>query len=282
MSFVNRIKQNKKIRKRFESLYYWFAAFGLEPIKLIYSLKGFVVVLREYFILKKQNKNLNYKLRFRIPCLGDRWENCGTTSGHYFHQDLLVARKIYETNPQKHVDVGSRTDGFVAHIATFREIEVFDVRPLEAKIHNMNFIQADLMKPQNQFMNYCDSLSCLHALEHFGLGRYGDPIDIQGHIKGFNNLVKILKPKGALYFSVPIGEERIDFNGMRVFDISTILNLGKEHLLELESFSFVNDAGNLTENITLTQELIDTNCDCYYGCGIFEFIKKQLLLDGYI
>jgi hypothetical protein len=31
---------------------------------------------------------------------------------------------------------------------------------------------------------YCDSLSCLHALEHFGLGRYGDPIDPRGHEKG--------------------------------------------------------------------------------------------------
>ena len=138
----------------------------------------------------------------------------------------------------------------------------------------MNFVQADLMKPQKQFENYCDSLSCLHALEHFGLGRYGDPIDIQGHIKGFANLVKILKPNGILYFSVPIGDERIDFNSMRVFNITTILELAKDHSLELKSFSYVNDAGNLNENITMTEELINKNFDCYYGCGIFEFIKK--------
>lgn len=273
MSLINRIKKNKKLRKNFQSFYYWISAFGLEPIKMIYSIKGVILVVKEYFILKKQNKQFNYKLRFSVPCLGDRWEDCGTTSGHYFHQDLLVARKIYNANPQKHVDIGSRTDGFVAHVATFREIEIFDVRPSEAKIPNMNFKQSDLMQPQEQYENYCDSLSCLHALEHFGLGRYGDPIDIQGHIKGFKNLVKILASNGTFYFSVPIGEERIDFNGMRVFDISTILNLAKVHSLELKTFSYINDAGDLNENIILTTELIDNNCDCYYGCGIFEFLK---------
>ena len=37
---------------------------------------------------------------------------------------------IYAARPEKHVDVGSRVDGFVAHVASFREIEVFDVRPI--------------------------------------------------------------------------------------------------------------------------------------------------------
>ena len=37
----------------------------------------------------------------------------------YFHQDFVVARKIFERNPRLHIDVGSRVDGFVAHVATF-------------------------------------------------------------------------------------------------------------------------------------------------------------------
>jgi len=43
-----------------------------------------------------------------------------TASGHYFHQDLLVAGKIFKNNPIKHVDIGSRMDGFIAHVASFR------------------------------------------------------------------------------------------------------------------------------------------------------------------
>jgi len=52
--------------------------------------------------------------------LTDRFDPGGDASGHYFHQDLIVARRIFERDPRKHVDVGSRIDGFVAHLAVFR------------------------------------------------------------------------------------------------------------------------------------------------------------------
>ena len=42
------------------------------------------------------------------------------------------------------------------------------------------------MNPQD--FGQTDSLSCLHAIEHFGLGRYTDPIDINIHIKGLTTL----------------------------------------------------------------------------------------------
>ena len=57
-----------------------------------------------------------------FPCLRDRYEAGGVASGHYFHQDLLVAQWLNAANPQRHIDVGSRVDGFVAHVAAFREI----------------------------------------------------------------------------------------------------------------------------------------------------------------
>jgi hypothetical protein len=62
--------------------------------------------------------------------LEDFADNAGVAKGHYFHQDLLVAKYIFEAKPERHIDVGSRVDGFVAHVASFREIEVLDVRPL--------------------------------------------------------------------------------------------------------------------------------------------------------
>ena len=59
--------------------------------------------------------------------LQDYSDNAGQNKGHYFHQDLLVAKMIYDTKPRRHIDIGSRLDGFVAHVASFREIEVFDI-----------------------------------------------------------------------------------------------------------------------------------------------------------
>src|SRR5712692_9241557 len=68
-----------------------------------------------------------YSGRLEIrPCLHDRGAEAGAVRGEYFWQDLYVAQKIFKASPRKHVDVGSRINGFVAHVASFREIEVID------------------------------------------------------------------------------------------------------------------------------------------------------------
>ena len=41
-----------------------------------------------------------------------------------------------------------------------------------------------------------DSLSCIYALEHYGLGRYGDPIDPDGWLKGLIEMQRILTRGG--------------------------------------------------------------------------------------
>ncbi|GGD60058.1 hypothetical protein GRI62_00390 [Erythrobacter arachoides] len=81
--------------------------------------------------------------------LYDFADNAGTASGDYFHQDLLVAKLVFEAQPRRHIDVASRVDGFVAQLACFREVEVVDVRPLPPSVHtNIKFVQVDLTRPQ--------------------------------------------------------------------------------------------------------------------------------------
>ncbi|MBN1123869.1 MAG: DUF268 domain-containing protein [Sedimentisphaerales bacterium] len=200
----------------------------------------------------------------------------GSAKGHYFHQDLLVARRIYQNQPNLHVDVGSRVDGFVAHVASFRPIVILDIRPLsnEKSISNLRFIQADLTAPiEDKFVDYCDSLSCLHALEHFGLGRYGDSVNYDGYMLGLNNFWKILKQGGKFYVSVPIGPQRIEFNAHRVFSVSFLLECFSDKY-HIDQFSFVDDRGDLYENIPITDADAENNFGCVYGCGIFEMTKK--------
>jgi SAM-dependent methyltransferase len=239
--------------------------------KLIKAMPSF---LREYRMLKKQTMNGPDDFPFGIfyPCIEERFQESGTASGHYFHQDLLVAGKIFRNNPVKHVDIGSRVDGFVSHIASFREIEVFDIRKLTIQIDNIIFKQADLMDPKLNLPDYCDSLSCLHALEHFGLGRYGDKIDYHGHLLGWQNIYNVLKRNGKLYFSVPIGRQRIEFNAHRVFSLDYLLKMMKDRY-QIDSFSYVNDAGDLIKNADLNNDSIENNFSCHYGCGIFELTK---------
>ena len=111
---------------------HWFLSsqLGFDPIRICTSLRGIPIYIRSYFKFKKM-----YKGKIEImPCLSDRYGEGGATKSEYFWQDLLVARLIYKSNPLRHVDIGSRFDGFVAHIASFRDCEVFDVRPITTKI----------------------------------------------------------------------------------------------------------------------------------------------------
>jgi SAM-dependent methyltransferase len=247
--------------------------FGFDPIMFLNSVRGVPFFFKDLSAIKKQKgKNNDFSFGKKFPILNERFTSSGIMSGHYFHQDLLIARKIFQNNPKRHVDIGSRTDGFVAHVAVFREIEIIDIRHQESKVKNIIFKQADLMQLPYEMVDYCDSVSALHSLEHFGLGRYGDPIDYYGHLKGINNIYKILKPGGKFYFSVPVGPQRIEFNAQRVFAISYLLSIFKDKFI-INSFSYVNDKGDLFENCQLQQTEIDNNFNCNYGCGIFELTK---------
>lgn len=206
-----------------------------------------------------------------FPCLRDADDAGGTATGHYFHQDLHVAQRVFALKPERHIDVGSRVDGFVAHVASFREIDVLDIRPIrQSRISAIRFRQADLMRLPEDLQGSTDSVSCLHALEHFGLGRYGDPIDPAGYEKGFRSLEAMLLPGGVLHLSVPIGRQRIEFNAHRIFDPTTILELAAPKL-QCAMFSFVDDHGDLHTNVGTGGEALRIARDFNYGCGIFEF-----------
>ncbi len=118
-----------------------FVTFGINPLQTIMAFKGIPIYYKNRKLLKRQEKYASEKFPFSMPypCLGDRFNNAGKATGHYFHQDLLVARRIYQNNPSLHIDIGSRIDGFVAHVASFRNIEIIDVRPLAYKIPNVTF-----------------------------------------------------------------------------------------------------------------------------------------------
>jgi len=223
-------------------------------------------------IKKQRKKERDFPIRY-FPILSDKFAEAGVLSGDYFHQDLLVAKKIFSANPVKHVDIGSRVDGFVAHVAVFRKIEVLDIRELNSSVENISFTKADLMKLPENMINYCDSISALHSIEHFGLGRYGDPIDYNGHLKAIENITQMLKPSGTFYFSVPVGKQRIEFNAHRVFSIPYLWNILKDNY-NLQSFSYVDSLGSLRENVDIADKSIEADSlMCDYGLAIFELQK---------
>ena len=248
-------------------IYYFLTNICIEP-RRVFSLRHYLRYRTQYTDFQRQGGIINYK----FAILTDYDDQAGAVDGAYFHQDLLVAQFIYKNNPLRHIDIGSRIDGFVAHVASFRKIEVMDVRGIK-NIGNCNisFIQADLMNEDCAQNNITDSISCLHAIEHFGLGRYGDPVDPRGHIKGFNNIIRMLQTNGTLFISFPIGNEsEIHFNAHRIFHPKDIfLWPENKNSIKLERFDYVDDSGKLHQNINVENTKLNfTNC-----CGIYTFKK---------
>jgi hypothetical protein len=199
------------------------------------------------------------------PILTDFGAQAGTAHGHYFRQDLWAARRIHAARPALHVDVGSRIDGFVAHVLSFMPVTVVDIRPLASDIDGLTFIQGNMCRLEFP-SNSIPSISCLHAVEHVGLGRYGDPIDPEGCFTAMRELGRVVAPGGRLYLGTPVGEERLAFNSERVFDPRTVVSTLSA--LRLVSFDAVDDQDRFVANASLT-----ALARAAYACGLFEFTK---------
>jgi hypothetical protein len=260
--------KSKAYNYTYKLLKHWYISlrsrksFWIFPIKLI-DYRHLITWMRSVINFKKHGGEIT---RY-WPILTERKSSSGDIQGHYFHQDLLVAQFVFEKSPLRHVDVGSRIDGFVAHCAAFREIEVLDIRDLPDSAHdNIRFKKQDLMGGAD--LPLADSVSCLHTLEHFGLGRYGDPINPNGHLVGFQNLLSMLKAEGILYISFPIGrKDAVHFNAHRIFHPKSILEWEGHEKLKLIRFDYVDDLGYLHKE----HDLMSLVPDVKYGCGIYTF-----------
>lgn len=201
---------------------------------------------------------------------GDKFCGAGNL-GSYFWQDLWAAKKIIKEKPNRHYDIGSRVDGFIAHLlAADIDISLIDVRPLDLKIDNLEFVCADATNLDNVENDSIESLSALCSLEHFGLGRYGDPIDPEACFKCFEAIQRKVKSGGNIYISVPIGQEHVEFNAHRIFYPKTIV----DSFYKCEIVEFSSAYNNIFEsnvNINAYDSDINRGGDRF---GLFHFVKK--------
>jgi hypothetical protein len=249
---------------------------GLDVSTLLTALRGLGAYVQDRGTFRSQiaQADREFVVGSSYPCLVDRFVESGVARGQYFHQDLYVAQLINQADPAKHVDVGSRVDGFVAHVASFRPIEVLDLRPLRTSAENIQFRQLDLLAPGLAYEEYTPSLSCLHTLEHLGLGRYGDAVDYYGYVRGWANLTKMLRPGGTLYFSVPIGRiQRVEFNAHRIFSLPYLLQVLIDPCFEVVSFAYVDDDGELHRDQSVRSSAAGETFGLAHGCGIFELVR---------
>ncbi len=247
------------------------------------NLKIFLLFFLRFprFILEYLSFRSNFRGSLELlPCLHDRSDELGEYKSEYFWQDLLVASWINKASPIRHIDVGSRLDGFVAHVASFRKLEVLDIRAIKINLPGICFHQVDITSEDNissfvKNFGVSDSVSCLHVLEHLGLGRYGDPIRIEAHQNGLINLSKLLKTNGTLYLSTPVGKECVQFNANQIFSLKKLLYTATScglQLVKLNLFSRENGLSEISQNFWEQEiERVDKN---FYTLAILIFYKQ--------
>lgn len=230
---------------------------------------------RQLFTVLSQFQQIRSAQQPRFSVLWkDRWlhlrDATSTTAfdRHYVFHTAWAARVVAQINPRRHVDVASSLY-FVSAISAFVPTKFIDFRPAELGLSGLSSSAGTLLNlPFDS--NSVESLSCMHVVEHVGLGRYGDPFDYDGDLKAIAELIRVLSPGGHLLFVVPIGgTPRIQFNAHRIYSYQQVLDMAKG--LTLEEFALIPDDGSsegLIRHADPTQAALQR-----YGCGCFHFVK---------
>lgn len=200
------------------------------------------------------------------PCLLDNTENTDFEP-HYTYHPAWAARVLAHTKPSLHVDFSSYLP-FSTLVSAFVPIHFYDYRPANIKLDNLQAMKGDLMAiPLAD--GSVTSLSCMHTIEHIGLGRYGDPIDPEGDLKAIRELKRVLAKGGDFLLVVPMGPPRILFNANRVYSYDQVMEYCSD--LRLEEFSLIPSNAVETGIIkNASKETADAEEDC---CGCFWFKK---------
>jgi SAM-dependent methyltransferase len=219
-----------------------------------------------YLAFRKNNDNrFSLKWSNRFPCLGEATATTGFDA-HYIYHPAWAARIIAETKPEFHIDISS-TLTFCSIVSAFVPVKFYDYRPANLTLTGLDCGQADLLK-----LPFADgsikSLSCMHTIEHVGLGRYGDPIDPTGDLKAMAELTRVLALGGNLLFVVPIGQPKLMFNAHRIYSYQMIINAFSD--LQLKNFTLIPSSNKQTPNFNATKEESDKED---YACGCFWFTK---------
>lgn len=220
--------------------------------------------------IKGENRfELNWKDRY--PCLNDNTSYTGFDR-HYIYHPAWAARIIRKIAPEIHVDISS-TLYFASILSAFVPVRFYDFRPANLNLSELESLKANLLNldfPDNSIA----SLSCMHTVEHIGLGRYGDPIDYNGDIKAMSELARVLAPDGNLLFVVPVGDKSIiQFNAHRIYSKNQIIEQFSKLGLQLVEFTLIPENekdGGLVKDPS--NELLQAQ---KYGCGCFWFTKAN-------
>lgn len=242
-----------------------FSVFFYKTLRKIANIPGYIKDILVYS--SKRSKRFPIRWLNLFPCLEDKTAKTAFES-HYTYHPAWAARIVAKLKPTKHIDISSILH-FSTLVSAFVPVEFYDYRPAEVHLPNLECKRGDLTAlpfPNNSV----ECISCMHTIEHIGLGRYGDKIDPDGDIKAVRELVRVVKSGGSLIFVAPVGKSKIAYNAHRIYSYEQVIELFKG--MELKEFSLVpDDFRKYGLIINADKEMVKEQD---YACGCFWFVKK--------
>ena len=138
------------------------------------------------------------------------------------YEILFALRSVFSYVPKggKVMDVASGSSLLPLFYSSmgFRGVHQ-DVHPLSFDYPGVEDIVCDVIDLANQCEpESFDAISMICAMEHFGLGRYGDKMDASGDFKAVEYFEPLLKTGGILVVTVPFGPPALVYNTHRVYN----------------------------------------------------------------
>lgn len=229
---------------------------------------GYVRYVSEFLRFKRLASAGNrFAMRWsqRHPCLKERHAESGFDR-HYVYHTAWAARCVASKHPEYHVDISSSLY-FCSIVSAFVPVRFYEFRPPALSLENLTVQSGDLFHLPFEDCSVA-SLSCMHVVEHVGLGRYGDPIDPDGDLKAISQLKRVSAKGGMLLFVVPVGKPRIEFNAHRVYSYEQVC--GYFSPMRCVQYAFISDS---FEGGPIRIDPQPQERDGQEGCGCFWFTK---------
>lgn len=237
----------------------------INPKKAVLSIPRYLSYITDIIRYYRLPNSEKFYWKNISPKIHDKFSDAGV-SGTGFYQNVWAFRLIFESGPAKHIDIGSNSL-LIGILSNITHVTFIDIRPLNVNLDNLEFKQGDILNLpfDNETIS---SMSCLHTIEHIGLGRYGDKLDPKGSENAIKELRRVLAPGGNIYISVPVGRPRVNFNCRRIFSPHYIVE--RFHDLTLREISGVGPDGLFYRHIDP-----DVLANMEYSIGLFWFEKNN-------
>jgi len=157
-----------------------------------------------------------------------------------FYEYAFVMEQIlkYGVKGREVVDIGSAMTVLAAVISKLgNKVTCLDFQKWKVVMRDVEYVSGDIMKVDQILKNdFYDLGVCVSTIEHVGMGRWKDPEDVNGDIKGMIAIRKIIRPGGLLILTTPVGVAEVSFPAHRIYNQARLSKIFEGFTIKEEQY----------------------------------------------